>query len=235
MSTATETTLIGGNGQGSHHKQRKWQDYFTFNTDHKVIGIQYLVTSFFFYFIGGFLAEIVRTELATPDPNLIDPEVYNQMFTMHGTIMLFLWIIPAGAGFANYLIPLMIGAEDMAFPKLNAVAFWMIPIGGILLISSFFVGAPQAGWTSYPPLSLISGQWGEEIWILSLLILGTSSILGGLNFIITIFYHAHPRHGSEQHASILLVHDCYFCLGINRNSRFSSGFDSSFFRLDGRN
>ncbi len=187
MSTATETTLIGGNGQGSPHKQRKWQDYFTFNTDHKVIGIQYLVTSFFFYFIGGFLAEIVRTELATPDPNLIDPEVYNQMFTMHGTIMLFLWIIPAGAGFANYLIPLMIGAEDMAFPKLNAVAFWMIPIGGILLISSFFVGAPQAGWTSYPPLSLISGQWGEEIWILSLLILGTSSILGGLNFIITIF------------------------------------------------
>lgn len=166
--------------------QRKWQDYFTFNTDHKVIGIQYLVTSFFFYFVGGFLAEVVRTELATPQPDLIQPELYNEIFTMHGTIMLFLWIIPAGAGFANYLIPLMIGAEDMAFPRLNAVAFWMIPIGGVLLMSSFFVGAPQAGWTSYPPLSLVASKWGEEIWILSVLILGTSSILGGLNFFTTI-------------------------------------------------
>ena len=188
MSTATETkeNPVSQNGHCSSHKQRKWQDYFTFSTDHKVIGIQYLVTSFFFYFVGGFLAEIVRTELATPDPDLVQPEMYNQMFTMHGTIMLFLWIIPAGAAFANYLIPLMIGAEDMAFPRLNAVAFWMIPVGGVLLISSFFVGAPQAGWTSYPPLSLMSGKWGEEIWIMSLLILGTSSILGALNFAITI-------------------------------------------------
>jgi len=170
----------------SPHKQRKWQDYFTFNTDHKVIGIQYLVTSFFFYFIGGLLAEVMRTELATPAPDLVQPEFYNQLMTMHGTIMLFLWIIPGGAAFANYLIPLMIGAEDMAFPRLNAVAFWMVPPGGVLLLSSFFVGAPQAGWTSYPPLSVVSGKWGEEIWILSLLLLGTSSILGALNFFTTI-------------------------------------------------
>jgi cytochrome c oxidase subunit I len=170
----------------SNHKERKLIDYFTFNTDHKVIGIQYLVTSFLFYFIGGAFAEVVRTELATPDPDIVSPELYNQLFTLHGTIMIFLWIVPAGAAFANYLIPLMIGAEDMAFPRLNAVAFWMVPPGGVLLLSSFFVGAPQSGWTSYPPLSLMSGKWGEEFWILSLLLLGTSSILGGINFAVTI-------------------------------------------------
>ena len=164
-----------------------WRKYFRFNTDHKVIGIQYLVTTFLFYLVGGALAAAMRTELATPNPDLVQPELYNRLFTMHGTIMIFLWIIPAGAGFANYLIPLMIGAKDMAFPRLNAVAFWMIPIGGLLLLSSFFVGAPQVGWTSYPPLSLLTGKAGEELWILSLLILGTSSILGAINFVTTIF------------------------------------------------
>jgi cytochrome c oxidase subunit I len=169
------------------HQERKWQDYFGFSTDHKVIGIQYLVTAFFFYLVGGALAEIMRTELSTPDPDLVQPEFYNQLMTMHGSIMLFLWIIPAGAAFANYLIPLMIGAEDMAFPRLNAVAFWMIPPGGLFFLSSFFVGTAQAGWTSYPPLSLVSGKWGEEIWILSVLLLGTSSMLGAMNFVTTIF------------------------------------------------
>lgn len=167
-------------------KERKWQDYFTFCTDHKVIGIQYLVSSFFFYFIGGLFAEIMRTELATPDPDIVSPELYNQLLTLHGTIMIFLWIVPAAAGFANYLIPLMVGAEDMAFPRLNALAFWVNPPAGVLLLSSFFVGAPQAGWTSYPPLSLLSGKWGEEFWILSILLIGTSSILGAINFITTI-------------------------------------------------
>ncbi|NEP12729.1 MAG: cytochrome c oxidase subunit I [Symploca sp. SIO2C1] len=166
--------------------QRRWQDYFTFNTDHKVIGIQYLVTSFLFSFVGGALAATMRTELATPAPDLVSPEIYNKLMTMHGTIMIFLWIVPAGAAFANYLIPLMIGAEDMAFPKLNAVAFWMLPPGGLLLLSSFFVGAPEAGWTSYPPLSLVSSQAGEAIWIMSLLLIGTSSILGAMNFLITM-------------------------------------------------
>mgnify|MGYP003334426052 CR=1 FL=1 len=170
----------------THAKERKWYDYFTFNTDHKVIGIQYLVTSFAFFFVGGALAEAMRTELATPDPDFLNPELYNQFMTLHGTIMIFLWIVPAGAAFANYLIPLMIGAEDMAFPRLNAVAFWLTPPGGILLLSSFFVGAPQSGWTSYPPLSLLSGKWGEELWILSILLVGTSSILGAINFVTTI-------------------------------------------------
>jgi cytochrome c oxidase subunit 1 len=187
MSTSAETIATSTHdGQNSEHKQRKWQDYFTFNTDHKVIGIQYLVTAFFFYFVGGALAEVMRTELATPEPDFVQPEFYNQLMTMHGSIMLFLWILPSGAAFANYLIPLMIGAEDMAFPRLNGVAFWMQPIGGILLLSSFLIGPAQAGWTSYPPLSLVAGKWGQEIWILTVLILGTSSILGAINFITTI-------------------------------------------------
>jgi cytochrome c oxidase subunit I len=171
------------------HGERRWQDYFTFNTDHKVIGIQYMVMSFFFYLVGGLLAEGIRTELATPDPDFVDPAFYNSMFTMHATIMIFLWIVPAGTGaFANFLIPLMIGARDMAFPRLNAVAFWMLPPAGVMLIGSFFLesGAAQAGWTSYPPLSLLSGKPGEAIWILSLLLGGTSSILGGINFMTTI-------------------------------------------------
>lgn len=178
-----------------HEHQRTWKDYFTFNTDHKVIGIQYLVTSFLFYMVGGSLAGAIRTELATPEPDFIQPELYNQFFTLHGTIMIFLWIVPAGAGFANYLIPLMVGAKDMAFPRLNAVAFWMIPVGGVLLLSSFFVGAPQAGWTSYPPLSLLVSNAGEAIWILSLLTLGTSSILGAINFVVTIFKMRIPSMG----------------------------------------
>ncbi|NET87739.1 MAG: cytochrome c oxidase subunit I [Kamptonema sp. SIO1D9] len=187
MSVKTEKPQSTDKPAEALENQRTWKDFFTFNTDHKVIAVQYLVTSFFFYGIGGVLAGLMRTELATPDPDFVTPEVYNQMFTLHGTIMIFLWIVPAGAGFANYLVPLMIGAKDMAFPRLNAVAFWLIPIGGVFLLSSFFVGAPQAGWTSYPPLSLISGEAGEAIWILSLLLLGTSSILGGINFIATIW------------------------------------------------
>jgi cytochrome c oxidase subunit I len=192
MSTTLERNAPITSPEHNEHPQRKWQDYFGFSTDHKVIGIQYLVTAFFFYFVGGALAEVMRTELSTPDPDFVQPEFYNQLLTMHGTIMLFLWIIPAGAAFANYLIPLMIGAEDMAFPRLNAVAFWMIPPGGILLLSSFFNGAPQAGWTSYPPLSLVSGKSGEEIWILSILILGTSSMLGAINFVTTILLMRMP-------------------------------------------
>lgn len=166
---------------------RKWQDYFTFNTDHKVIGIQYLVTAFTFFFVGGVLATIIRTELATPASDFVSPETYNRIFTMHGTIMIFLWVVPAGTGaFANYLVPLMIGAKDMAFPKLNAAAFWLNAVGGVLLMTSFFVGPAEAGWTSYPPLSTVASKAGEAIWIMSILVAGTSSILGGLNVGVTI-------------------------------------------------
>lgn len=169
-----------------------WQRYFSFNTDHKVIGIQYLVTTFIFFLIGGLLAMLIRAELFTPELNLVDRPLYNGLFTLHGTVMIFLWIIPTLAGLANYVVPLMIGARDMAFPVLNAIAFWLIPVGGILLLSSFFVpgGTAQAGWWSYPPVSIQnpSGYWlnGEFIWIISVAILGISSILGGVNFVTTI-------------------------------------------------
>lgn len=178
---------------------RNWREYFSFNTDHKVIGIQYLVTSFLFYLVGGVLASLIRTELATPSPDFVSPENYNRLFTLHGTIMIFLWIIPSAVGgFGNYLVPLLIGAKDMAFPRLNALAFWMIPPAGLLLISSFLVGAPEAGWTSYPPLSLNAAKFGQSLWIISLFLLGLSSILGAVNFIVTILKMRIPGMGINQ-------------------------------------
>ncbi|MBO3458280.1 cytochrome c oxidase subunit I [Aetokthonos hydrillicola Thurmond2011] len=184
--------------ENSPKQNTNWREYFSFSTDHKVIGIQYIVTTFIFFLIGGLLAMIIRGELITPQSDVVDRPLYNALFTLHGTIMIFLWIIPFNAGLANYLVPLMIGARDMAFPKLNAIAFWMIPPGGLLLLSSFLLkgGAAQAGWWSYPPVSIQnpSGHWlnGEVIWIVSLVILGISSIMGGVNFITTIFWMRAP-------------------------------------------
>ncbi len=177
-----------GSAHGQHPEAWKWYHYFTFNTDHKVIGIQYLVTSFFFYLIGGFMAVALRTELYTADSDVLNPSLYNAFMTNHGTIMIFLWIVPAAiGGFGNYLIPLMIGAKDMAFPKLNAIAFWLNPPAGALLLGSFIFGGAQSGWTSYPPLSLITATTAQSMWILSIVLVGTSSILGSLNFIITLW------------------------------------------------
>jgi len=184
---------------GSEPAPTHWREYFSFSTDHKVIGIQYLVTSFMFYLVGGVLADLVRTELKTPESDFVSPEVYNSLFTLHGTIMIFLWIIPClVGGFGNYLVPLLIGAQDMAFPRLNAIAFWIIPPAGLLLCSSFFVGPPQAGWTSYPPLSLIDAKGGEAIWILSVLLLGTSSIMAAINFLVTLLKMRIPGMGFNQ-------------------------------------
>ncbi|MBN3992346.1 MAG: cytochrome c oxidase subunit I [Nostoc sp. NMS2] len=169
-----------------------WKQYFSFSTDHKVIGIQYIVTAFILFLVGGIFAMIIRGELITPESDLVDRSVYNAMFTMHGTVMLFGWTFPILTGFANYLVPLMIGARDMAFPRLNAVAFWMIPIAAILLMASFFVpgGPAQAGWWSYPPVSLQNPTGnlinGQVIWLLAVAISGVSSIMGGINFVTTI-------------------------------------------------
>lgn len=175
-------------GVHAHPDKWKWYDYFTFNVDHKVIGIQYLVTSFLFYLVGGFMAVMLRTELATPDSDFLSPELYNAFLTNHGTIMIFLWIVPAAiGGFGNYLIPLMIGARDMAFPKLNAIAFWLNPPAGALLLGSFYFGGAQAGWTSYPPLSEITANAAQTLWILAIVLVGTSSILGSVNFLVTIW------------------------------------------------
>ncbi len=162
-------------------------------TDHKKIGIMYVISSFIFFLIGGLLALGVRTELAQPGLQFVSNEgIYNQLFTMHATVMIFLFVIPMLAGFGNYVVPLMLGAPDMAFPRINALSLWLLPLGGILLLSSFLLGGgAQAGWTSYPPLSedrpLASTGYGQDLWIVSLILIGTSSILGSINFLVTIF------------------------------------------------
>ncbi|MBW4628725.1 MAG: cytochrome c oxidase subunit I [Brasilonema octagenarum HA4186-MV1] len=175
-----------------HEPTTDWKRYFSFSTDHKVIGIQYIVTAFILFLVGGIFAMIIRGELITPESDLVDRNVYNALFTMHGTVMLFGWTFPILTGFANYLVPLMIGARDMAFPRLNAVAFWMIPVAAILLMASFFIpgGPAQAGWWSYPPVSLQNPTGnlinGEVIWLLAVAISGVSSIMGAINFVTTI-------------------------------------------------
>ena len=170
-----------------------WRRFFSFSTDHKVIGIQYLVTSFVFFLVGGFFAMIMRGELVTPEADLVDRTVYNALFTMHGTVMLFLWTFPVLVGLGNYLVPLMIGARDMAFPRLNAAAFWMVPVVGVLLIGSFLVpgGPSQSGWWAYPPNSIQNPTGnlinGQVLWLLAVAISGVSSIMGAVNFVTTIF------------------------------------------------
>ncbi len=184
LNTPPETKVAD---HSSHPTAWKWYDYFTFNVDHKVIGIQYLVIAFVFYLIGGLMAMALRTELLTPDSDFLDPNLYNAFMTNHGTIMIFLWIVPAAiGGFGNYLVPLMIGARDMAFPKLNAIAFWLNPLAGALILGSFCFGGAQTGWTAYPPLSLVTNNIGQSMWIFSIVLVGTSSILGSVNFVVTI-------------------------------------------------
>src|SRR6476469_2116339 len=170
-----------------------WREYFRFSTDHKIIGVQYILTTFIFFLIGGLMAMLIRAELITPELNLVDRSLYNSLFTLHGTVMIFLWIIPFNAGLSNYLVPLMIGARDMAFPLLNAISFWLIPPAGILLISSFLLpnGPAQAGWWSYPPVSLQAPS-GQLVWIISLILLGISSIMGAVNFVTTIVWLRAP-------------------------------------------
>jgi cytochrome c oxidase subunit I len=163
-------------------------------TDHKKIGIMYVINSFVFFLVGGFFALGVRAELAQPGLQIFsDEHVYNEFFSIHATVMIFLFVIPILAGLGNYAVPLMIGAPDMAFPRVNALSFWMLPLGGILLLSGFLTpgGAAAAGWTSYPPLSevgpLKSPGPGQDLWLVALALIGTSSILGGINFLVTIF------------------------------------------------
>src|SRR5258708_25915182 len=124
--------------------------------DHKKIGILYVYTTLFFFVLGGCEALLVRTQLAWSNLKILSPEVYNQLFTMHATTMIFLFVIPIGAGFANYFVPIMIWARDMAFPKLNMLSYWLLLFGGLVLNLSFLMGgAPNAGWTSYAPLSTL--------------------------------------------------------------------------------
>jgi cytochrome c oxidase subunit 1 len=161
-------------------------------TDHKKIGIMYLVNSYFWFGVAGLLAVFIRAELANPGTQYFGEERYNQLFTMHGTTMIFLFVIPMLAGFGNYIVPLQIGALDMAFPRVNALSFWMLPLAGLVLYSSYLLGGPaDAGWTQYAPLSEGVGTQGNaigiDLWIVALLLVGTASILGAVNFITTIF------------------------------------------------
>jgi cytochrome c oxidase subunit 1 len=179
---------------------------YVFSTDHKWIGIQYAITSLLFLLLGFSMMLLMRYQLAWPGkpfPALLAkimgqsnapggvmlPEFYNSLGAMHGTVMVFLAIVPLAVGaFGNYVVPLQIGAPDMAFPKLNMMSYWLYLPGGLMMLSSFFVpgGAPNSGWTSYPPLSIIATH-GQTIWILGMVFLITSSLLGSVNFIVTIF------------------------------------------------
>src|SRR5260221_3674677 len=133
-------------------------------TYHKKIGIMYIVTAFFFFLVGGTEALLVRTQLAVPDGKVLSPEQYNQVFTMHGTTMIFLFVMPMLVGFGNYIVPLMIGARDMAVPRLNAFGYWIILFGGLFLSSSFLFGAaPNDGWFAYAPLTELTNQCGNAV------------------------------------------------------------------------
>ena len=215
MSTSATTFVPdAGHPSAEHgHNHGHEQSFFfkyIWSLDHKMIGLQYLWTSFFFLFIGGLLAMGIRYQLAYPGvpvpligsllpstiavDGVILPGGYNMFFTMHATVMVFLVVMPLLiGGFGNYLIPLKIGAGDMAFPTLNAMSYWLYVVSGIILISSFFVdgGAAQSGWTAYAPLSstpayMNNTQMGQSLWCVGLFINGLSSIAGATHYITTI-------------------------------------------------
>jgi len=185
----------------THHEESFWRKYI-FSVDHKVIGIQYGVTSLFFLLVGFCMMMMMRWQLAYPgepmpligglfSENLMPggvmlPEFYNALGAMHGTIMIFLGVVPLGVGaFGNFVVPLQVGAPDMAFPKLNMASYWSYFAGAVIMMSSFFLpgGAAQSGWTSYPPLSVINP--GQTVWLVAMVFIITSSLLGSVNTIVT--------------------------------------------------
>ncbi len=172
---------------GPESRPPGWLAWLT-TTDHKRIGILYLFTTFIFFLLGGVEALLMRLQLGQADSTLLEPDTYNGLLSMHGTTMIFLFVVPVLAGFGNYFVPLMIGARDMAFPRLNALSYWLLLFGGIAFYASLFFEPPTAGWTSYAPLSddayLPSG--GIDAWIFLIHLTGLSSIIGAINFIATI-------------------------------------------------
>lgn len=156
--------------------------------DHKRIGILYIATAGLFFALSGFLALLIRSQLAQSDGGVITGDAYNEVVTMHGTGMVFFVIVPILAGLGNFLVPLMIGAPDMAFPRVNALSYWFYAFGGLVFLFSFFAagGAADSGWTAYAPLSVIDQGNGQDLWILAIHILTLSSMLGAINFIVTI-------------------------------------------------
>ncbi|MGH2751683.1 MAG: cytochrome c oxidase subunit I [Actinomycetota bacterium] len=157
--------------------------------DHKKLGLRYLYTGLLFFALGGIESLLIRVQLAQPNLNVLGPEAFNQLFTMHGTTMMFLFAIPTLSGFGNYFVPLMIGARDMAFPRLNALGYWVFLAAGLFMYSSFLIGsAPNAGWFNYPPLASSSFSPGVNVdfYLIGLLLLGISTTAGAINFIVTI-------------------------------------------------
>ena len=163
--------------------------YWLATVDHKKIGTMYGLVSFFWFLVGGIEALLIRLQLGQAESSILSPEVYNQMFTMHGTTMVFLVVMPLSAAFFNWIVPLQIGARDVAFPRLNALSLWVFIFGSILMNISWFAGgAPNGGWFGYPPNSSLGFNPGNGItyWVMGLNILGVASIAAGLNFIVTI-------------------------------------------------
>src|SRR3954453_20985138 len=171
----------------SSHGAYSWRDYFRVNTDHKVIGIQYTVTSFFFLLVGGSLAMLMRAELAQPGMQFVPTDAFNGLFSVHASILIFLFVIPVFAGLANFVLPLMIGAPDMAFPRLNALSYWMLPVAGLMMMASFLIpgGSFSTGWTAYAPLST-DAPLGQLFFTVGVQFAGASSVATALNFLVTI-------------------------------------------------
>ncbi|MGW8592786.1 aa3-type cytochrome oxidase subunit I [Dietzia sp. NPDC055877] len=188
---APSSRAVGGGGApvaAPRQGQTPWQMLTT--TDHKQIGVMYVVVCFIFFFIGGLMALLLRAELFFPGMQFLANEQYNQLFTMHGTVMLLFYATPIVIGIGNYVMPLQIGAPDVAFPRLNAFGFWLFTFGGIIALSGFLTpgGAAAFGWTMYMPLAdkIHSPNVGAELWILGVAIGGIGTILGAVNFITTI-------------------------------------------------
>ncbi len=163
-----------------------WRRYFRFTTDHKVIGVQYLATFIVILLLGGALALVMRLELGAAGQGLMDADAYNKLMSMHGILMIAVAVAGILGSFGNYLVPLMIGADDMAFPRINALSFWLIPPVAVALLAAPLLGSFEAGWTSYPPLSVVAPGDGQVLFNLGIIAFGLSSILGGLNILTTV-------------------------------------------------
>jgi len=183
---AAHAGAILGDHDHIHPEPQGFIRKYVFSLDAKVIGVQYMVTAFLFFIIAGLLAEIVRTQLLSPNGGFVSNDTYNGVYSIHGSAMVWMVIIPMmTGGFGNFVMPLQIGARDVAFPWLNLISFWLFPVSALILFSSFFVGAPDAGWTEYPPIS-VQGPPGTSLWALAIFLIGISSTMTGLNFMVTI-------------------------------------------------
>ena len=180
------THVGGGIADHVHPEPQGFIRRYVFSIDHKIIGIQYLITGFIFLVLAGLLAEVIRTQLMNANGGFVSNNTYNEVYSIHGSAMVWLVVIPLMTGaFGNFVMPLQLGARDVAFPWLNMISFWMFPVAGLMLFSSFLMGAPVAGWTEYPPMSL-QGEAGTSMWCAAIFLVGISSTLTGMNFMVTI-------------------------------------------------